>query len=320
MRYANIGSSTIKASKIIVGTWQAGKDMWSDIDDRETTKAIRSALDLGINMIDTAPVYGAGYAEKIISNAMQSVDRSKYYLATKVYADKLGFQDVLYECDKSLRNLNTEYIDLYQIHWPSGSFNTDLIPIAETMEALNELKRKGKILNIGVSNFNKLQLIEAQEFGEVVSNQPPYSLLWRQYDTETNPYCRANNIGIIAYSPLAQGILTGKFKKDHKFKSGDHRIRNRFMDPKIFNKVETVLSGLQQYAAKYNTSIGNIALNWLTSQANTFAITGVRNLAQITDNAKCCDFNLNEQEINEIDELSSIVTSNMDQSQLMWDW
>ncbi len=320
MLYANIGTSNLKSSKIILGTWQAGKDMWADIDDSEVTKAIRGALDCGINTIDTAAVYGAGYSERIICNALSNIDRQKYYLATKVFSDKLHYDDVISECEKSLRHLKTDYIDLYQIHWPSGSFNTEIVPISETMEALNYLKKVGKILHIGVSNFSKVQLEEALQYGEIMSNQPPYSLIWRPYDIETNPFCRANDIGILSYSPLAQGILTGKFKADHKFHKDDHRTHNRLMQPAIYPLVQQVLNGLQPYADKYNTSIGNIALNWLISQPNTFAITGVRNLQQITNNAQCCDFSLNAQELEEIDLLSKIVTQAMPQNTKMWDW
>jgi myo-inositol catabolism protein IolS len=320
MRYDCIGKSKLKSSKIILGTWQAGKDMWADIDDQETTRAIRGCLDLGINTIDTAIVYGNGHSEQVIGQALKTVARETYNLATKVFANKLKYQQVLDECDKSLRNLQTEYIDLYQIHWPAGSFNSPIVPIQETMEALNSLKHSGKILNIGVSNFSKAQIEEALQYGDIVSNQPPYSLIWRPYDNATNPFCRENDIAILAYSPLAQGVLTGKFKAGHEFKPGDHRVRNKFMDAENFALVEKVLSGLQAYADKYNTTIGDVALNWLISQPHTFAIVGARNLAQVEQNVKCCDFTLSPQELSAIDRLSELVTKQMDQSGNMWHW
>jgi myo-inositol catabolism protein IolS len=318
MQYDLIGASNLKSSKIILGTWQAGKSMWADISDSETSKAIRGALDLGISTIDTAIAYGDGHSERIIKSALTGVTRDKYYLATKVFADKLKYDQVLAECETSLKNLGTEYIDLYQIHWPAGSFNTTIVPIQETMEALNFLKDSGKIRNVGVSNFSAQQITEALQYGTIVSNQPPYSLIWRPYDQETNPYCRANNISILAYSPLAQGILTGKFKRNHEFKPGDHRERNKFMNPENFTLVEKVLAGLQPYADKYSTSVGNIALNWLISQPKTFAIVGVRNLEQITDIVKCCDFSLTTTELQAIDQLSETVYKHMDQTENMW--
>ncbi len=320
MRYDNIGTSDIKSSKIILGTWQAGKAMWGEIDDRETSKAIRGALDLGINTIDTAAVYGDGHSERIIGSSLKSVAREQYYIATKVFSNKLKYDQVIRECENSLNNLQTDYIDLYQIHWPAGSFDSEIVPIKETMDALNFLKSEEKILNIGVSNFSKEQIQEAMQYSDIVSNQPPYSLIWRSYDHDTNPFCRSHNIAILAYSPLAQGILTGKFTQNHKFHIEDHRARNKFMDPKVFAYVEKVLVGLQSYAEKYHSSIGNIALHWLISRPHTFAIVGARNLQQVTDNVKCCDFILTHEELIAIDKLSELVTKEMDQTGTMWGW
>jgi len=320
MLYEQVGTSNLKFSKIILGTWQAGKDMWADIDDKETSKAIRGALDVGITSIDTAIVYGNGHSEQIIGEALKGVARDEYQIATKVFANNLKYKQVLEECNKSLKNLQTDMIDLYQIHWPSGAFNSDIVPIAETMEALNKLKVTGKIKHIGVSNFSKHQLQEALQYGEIVSNQPPYSLLWRFYDKQTNPFCRENGLSILAYSPLAQGILTGKFKKNHVFQPGDHRASNKLMNPEIFDKVEVVLAGMQQYADKYKTTLGNIALNWVIAQPSTFAIVGMRNLAQVQDTAKCCDFSLTEVELQELDRLSETVYKHMEQSEVQWEW
>ena len=154
MQYAPLGNTALSFSKIILGTWQAGKAMWTGVDDAETTKAIRLAVDLGITTIDTAMVYGDGHSERIIGQALKGVSRSHYQIATKVFSDKLSYAQVLAECEKSLKNICTDYIDLYQIHWPSGSFNSQVVPIEETMRALNELKASGKIRHIGVSNFS----------------------------------------------------------------------------------------------------------------------------------------------------------------------
>ena len=320
MQYEIVGNSNLKFSKIILGTWQTGKEMWADIDDRDSTKAIRGAVELGITTIDTAIIYGNGHSEQIIGEALKSLPRTDYQIASKVFSNKLRHKQVIEECHKSLKNLQTDMIDLYQIHWPSGSFNSEIVPIEETMGALNKLKADGKILHIGVSNFSKQQIQEALQYGEIVSNQPPYSLLWRYYDKQTNPFCRKSNISILSYSPLAQGILTGKFERNHVFHPGDHRANNKLMQPDIFDKVEQVLDGLQKYAAKYQTSIGNIALNWLISQPKTFAIVGSRNLEQVQDTIKCCDFSLTPTELQEIDKLSELVTKNMEQSDVMWNW
>ncbi len=320
MYYAQLGKSDLSFSKIILGTWQAGKNMWADIDDREIIKAIQKAVEIGMTSIDTAAVYGNGYSEKIIATALKGVDRQQYQLATKVFPDKLQYSQVLAECEKSLEHLQTAYIDLYQIHWPAGSFNSALTPIEETMKALQTLKTEGKIREYGVSNFSKQQMEEALQYGDLISNQPPYSLLWRAYDQEANPFCRKNHLAILAYSPLAQGILTGKFKKNHHFKEGDHRQANKLMQPEIFDRVEQVLAGLIQYAEKYQTTIANIALNWLISQPETFAIVGARNAEQVESNALACSFQLDSKELQEIDTLSQLVTQSMEQNEMMWMW
>jgi len=320
MQYAYLGKSNLKFSKIILGTWQAGKSMWADIEDQQIIKAIQKAVDIGMTSIDTAAIYGDGYSERIIAQALKGVERNKYQIATKVFSDKLKHQQVLEECEKSLKNLQTDYIDLYQIHWPSGSFNSPIVPIEETMKTLIQLQNQGKIRHIGVSNFSKSQIQEAQAFGEILSNQPPYSLIWRAYDQETNLYCRHHNLAILAYSPLAQGILTGKFKKNHVFHTGDHRSANKLMQPQVFDWVAMVLDGLLPYAEKYHTSLGNIALNWLISQPETFAIVGARNPKQVEENAQACSFQLNIQELKEINELSKLVTQAMPQDEMMWTW
>lgn len=320
MQYETVGKSSLKFSKIILGTWQAGKAMWADIDDKDSSRAIRGALDFGISTIDTAPIYGDGHSEKIIGQALKGVARNKYQIATKAWVASLKFDQVIEQCNQSLRNLQTDMIDLYQIHWPAGTFNSELVPISETMKALNKLQTSGKIKHIGVSNFSKAQLQEAMEYGEIISNQPPYSLLWRYYDQEINPFCRENDISILAYSSLAQGILTGKFNRNHVFRAGDHRAANKLIQPSVFANIEIVLDGLREYAHKYQTTIGNIALNWLIGQPKTFAIVGMRNLAQVEDTARCMDFNLTEAELKEIDYLSKIVTDNMQQDNVMWNW
>lgn len=324
MWYESLGNTEdVVFSKIILGTWQAGKSMWADIQDSDTVEAIRTAVDIGMTTIDTAAVYGDGHSERIIAQALKGVPRTKYQIATKVYSDKLKYKQVLEECEKSLGNLRTDFVELYQVHWPSGSFGSDIVPIEETMSALNQLKQEGKILNIGVSNFSQKQIEEAQKYADILSNQPPYSLIWRAYDNSgTNRYCRENDISILAYSPLAQGILCGKFHKGHIFKENDHRSKSKLMQYDVLERVEQVLQGLQKYADKYKTSLGNIALNWLISQPKTFAIVGVRNAEQVRNNSKACQFKLTSEEFEELDSLSRVVTQNMEQreDEPMWNF
>lgn len=202
MEKRQLGTSEIQITPIIMGTWQAGKRMWVGIEDAETVKAMRAAFEAGITTFDTAEVYGEGHSEQIIGQALSDV-RSQVVYASKVFANHLRADLVVEACDRSLKNLNTDYIDLYQIHWPAGTWNSEAVPIAETMDALNKLKQQGKIRAIGVSNFSRAQIAEAAQYGRIDSLQPPYSLFWRWVEKDAMPYCTENNISIIAYSSLA---------------------------------------------------------------------------------------------------------------------
>ncbi len=176
MEKRSLGTSNVQITPIIIGTWQAGKKMWVGIEDADSIKTIRAAFEAGITTIDTAEVYGEGHSERIVAEAVSDVrDRVEY--ATKVFANHLKYEQVIEACDRSLKNLKTDYIDLYQIHWPAGAFNSEIVPIAETISALNFLKQQGKIRAIGVSNFSGVQLAEASQYGRIDSLQPAYSLL-----------------------------------------------------------------------------------------------------------------------------------------------
>ncbi|MGD1922517.1 MAG: aldo/keto reductase, partial [Pleurocapsa sp.] len=175
MKTRSLGTSNVLITPILMGTWQAGKRGWSGIDDNESTAAIRAAVDAGITTIDTAEIYGEGHSERIVAKAVSDI-RDRLIYASKVFPNHLKYEQVIEACDRSLKNLKTDYLDLYQIHWPSGSFNSEVVPIEETMKALNKLKADGKIRAIGVSNFSRTQLEEAAQYGRIASLQPPYSL------------------------------------------------------------------------------------------------------------------------------------------------
>lgn len=189
MEKRRLGNSDIEITPIIMGTWQAGKRWWVGIEDAETVKAIRAAYDAGITTVDTAEVYGDGHSEQIVAQALHDV-RDKVVYATKVFVNHLKYDQVIEACDRSLQNLKTDYIDLYQIHWPSGSFKSEKVPIEETMQALNDLKQQGKIRAIGVSNFSRAQLEAGAQYGRIDSLQPPYSLFWRYVEQDAMPLCQ----------------------------------------------------------------------------------------------------------------------------------
>ena len=319
MKQKQLGNSDLRISSIIMGTWQAGKVMWSGIDDAETTKAVREAFNAGITTFDTAEIYGRGHSEHILAGALAD-NRVQVVYASKVYVGHLAYDQVISACERSLKNLKTHFIDLYQIHWPSGSFGSKNIPIEETLGAMNDLKTQGKIREIGVSNFSASQLEEACGHADIQSLQPPYSLFWRHVETDAMPYCVENNITILAYSSMAQGILAGKFGRDLQFSRGDHRSKNRLFKSENYERVCRALDGLRPIAEKNNITLGQLALAWVLSRPKTCAIVGARNAEQITQSAKAVEVRLSEADFQEIDAIGRTVTDPMDDNPVLWDF
>ncbi len=319
MELRRLGNSDIHISPILMGTWQAGKSMWTDIDDNESRRAIRAAYDAGITTFDTAEVYGNGHSERILGQALADV-RDKVVIATKVFSNHLKTNQVTIACHRSLKNLNTDYIDLYQIHWPPGSFGHAEVPLEETLQALLELRDQGKIRAIGVSNFNRRQLEEAARFADIVSLQPPYSLFWRQADGDAAPYCRENGLAILAYSPMAQGLLSGKFGPQHEFKKGDHRSSNRLYQPDNYSRVQLALQRLKPLAEEKGVRLAQLALAWVIAQPNTCAIAGARNAEQAIQNASAAGIVLSAAELQAMEEIGRSVTDHLDDDPVLWQW
>jgi len=319
METRELGTSGIHITPIITGTWQAGKSQWVGVEDTETIKAIRAAFDAGITTVDTAEVYGSGHSERVVAEALSDV-RDQVVYATKVFANHLKYDQVLAACEQSLQNLKTDRLDLYQIHWPSGAFKSEVVPIEETMRALTDLKQQGKIRAIGVSNFSQAQLEEAAQYGRIDSLQPPYSLFWRYVEKDAVPYCVEQKISIIAYSSLAQGLLTGKFGPDHSFPPEDNRAKNKLFQGETYQRAQAALEKLRPIADRYQTSLGNLALAWLIAQPQANAIVGVRNAEQAVDNAIAGEIKLADADIAEIDQIGRIVTDPLDDNPLMWNW
>ncbi len=319
MEKRRLGTSDVQISAILMGTWQAGKKQWVGIEDADSIKAIRAAFEVGITTIDTAEVYGQGHSERIVAEALGDV-RSQVEYATKVFANHLKYNQVIEACENSLKNLQTDYIDLYQIHWPAGSFNSEKVPIEETMRALNDLKTQGKIRAIGVSNFSGEQLEEASQYGRIDSLQPPYSLFWRYVETDAMPYCIEKQISIIAYSPLAQGLLTGKFAPGHKFDSDDNRAKNKLFQGENFERAHQALEKLRPIAESHNCTLAQLAIAWLISQPRSNAIVGARHAEQATANAQAALVQLSAEELEHIDSIGRIVTDHLDDNPVMWNW
>ena len=302
-----------------MGTWQAGKDMWSGIEDEESITAIKAAVDAGITTIDTAEAYGNGHSERIVGKALKGL-RDQAVIATKVFPNHFTYDQVLNSCHRSLKNLDTDYIDLYQLHWPSGSFGTKKVPIEETMRAMNKLKDQGKIRSIGVSNFSSEEIETAGMFGRIDSLQPPYSLFWRQVEKKEMPYCIENGITILAYSSMAQGILTGKFGSKPGFEKGDHRSKNRLFNPEHYERVLKALGMLQHVADRHNITLGQLALAWVISQKSVCAIAGARNEEQVRENAHAMAISLTEDDLIQMDEAGRSVTDHLDDNPVLWEF
>ncbi|MEC4986815.1 MAG: aldo/keto reductase [Oscillatoria sp. PMC 1068.18] len=319
MQTRQLGNSDVQITPIILGTWQAGKKYWVGIEDNEIIEAIRAACDAGITTIDTAEVYGDGYSEQIVAKAVKD-RRDRVIIASKVFANHLKYDQVLAACERSLKNLHTDYLDLYQIHWPSGSFNSEVVPIEETMRALNKLVEQGKIRAIGVSNFDREQIAEAAQYGRIDSLQPPYSLFWRQVEEDAMAYCRENKISILAYSSLAQGLLTGKFTADQTFPDEDVRSKNKLFQGENYQRALTAVEKLRAIAQHHDCTLAQLSLAWLIAQPQSNAIAGARNATQATDNAQAAKVELSQQELQEMDEISRDVTKHLDKNPVMWNF
>jgi aryl-alcohol dehydrogenase-like predicted oxidoreductase len=309
-----LGTSSIYASPIIFGCWQAA---WTGVSEDDIISANIAAFEAGITTFDTAEGYGSGHSERVLAKSLGD-KRDQLIIATKVSAHNLSREKVFAACEGSLKNLNTDYIDLYQVHWPSGTWGSPIVPIEETMAALAELKEQGKIRAIGVSNFNAVQLAEAIACTRVDTLQPPYSLFWRMGEMEVFPFARKHHVSILAYSPLAQGLLTGKFGPDTVFDKDDVRSGNRLFQPENYARAQEALGLLRKVADRHSISPGSLALSWLLYQPDVLPIVGARTPAQAQDNVKCLDVVLSPFDLADIDAAGRIVTDHLNDDPILW--
>lgn len=311
MQYSIIGTSKLKVSRITLGTWAIGGSLWGQYNETKAIAAIEAAIDNGINIIDTAPVYGNGHAEELLGNIIKT-KRDKVIIATKCgldmhnyYREDLSPKFLEKELHDSLKRLQTDHIDLYQCHWPDK--NT---PIAESMAKLLEFQKAGKIREIGVSNFTPQDITEALKHIKIATDQPQYSLLERTIETDgIQESCIKNNIGIIPYGSLGAGFLTGKYKTWPKFGKGDCRtFFYKFGEQKYWPKIELLVNELKKIAADKNTTPGNIALAWLLAQPGiSSVIVGAKTPEQVLENINCTEIKLTKTEIEDLKKLSSEV-------------
>lgn len=319
MKHLTLKHSGIELSRIVCGGWQAGKDLWIGIRDEDSLAAMRAAFDAGITAFDTAEDYGHGHSERILGQALGHC-RDRIVIATKVSWHHLRRDQIIEACERSLRNLGTDRIDLYQIHWPAGTFGSEHVPLAESMGALLDLKAQGKIRAIGVSNFDLGQLEEACRLGPIDSLQPPYSLFWRVIEKDLLPFCEREGIAILAYSPLAQGLLGDRFRAGHTFEPGDNRTDNKLFKGQTYLRALEAVEALRPVAARHGITVAQLALAWITSHPTAAAIAGVRSPDQAVENAAAGDVTLSAADLAEMDRISRKVVDLAGENQVMWTW
>ena len=319
MNYNKLGKSDVEVTELAFGAWAIGGWLWGGADSDEAIKAIETAVDNGMTTIDTAAVYGFGLSEELVGKAVKSKrskvqiltkfgmiwdgKKGKFYFATKdndgndidIY-NYSSRERVITDCEASLKRLGTDYIDLYQIHWPDAT-----TPVSETMEALEILIQKGKIRAGAVSNYPVNLMKEAVKTLPIASNQVPYSMVNRGIEKDIIPFCIENNIGILAYSPLQRGLLTGKIKKGHNFGKGDSRPDTIYYREPNLSRIISFTDDLRAIAEERNVTLSQLVLNWTIQQPGiTCALAGARNSAQVLDNIKAAEFTLSDDELERI--------------------
>lgn len=317
MEYRKLGNTDLELSAITYGAFAIGGTMWGGNEQKDSIASVKASIDHGVTTLDTAPFYGFGLSEEMIGQAIKGYDRSKVQLLSKFglvwdgsnndkgefffdageggkqipvykYASKAN---VIKEVEESLKRLQTDYIDLLQIHWPDQT-----TPIAETMEAMELLLQQGKIRAAGVSNYSVDQVKEARQTLNIASNQVGYSMLNRGIEQDVVPYALDHNLGIIVYSPMERGLLTGKYFNDGKLKDNDHR--KGYFQQFDLAKVEAFLQAITPLAQDKGATLSQLVLRWTTLQpAISVVLAGSRNAEQAIANAQAMNINLTDADL-----------------------
>ncbi|MFA7159106.1 MAG: aldo/keto reductase [Kiritimatiellia bacterium] len=315
MKTRKLGYTGVELTTIGLGTWAHGgggwKFSWGSQDDSDSIAAIKAALNCGINWVDTAPVYGLGHSEEVLGRALKEL-RQRPFVATKCsrvwdssgnILNNLSAKSIRAECDASLRRLGIDVIDLYQIHWPDTGEQ-----IEEAWATVAALIKEGKVRYGGVSNFSVDQLKRIIKIHPVASLQPPYSMLKRNIEVDLLPFCAENDIGVIAYSPLQKGLLSGKITAEYILKMGrdDHRRRDPMFNAPIFGQITEKIEALKSVAARSKLTIAQLAIAWILRRPEiTAAIVGGRTPEQIKQTAPAGDVALSAGTIAEIEKILS---------------
>ncbi|WP_436514925.1 aldo/keto reductase [Ekhidna sp. To15] len=327
MQKVQLGKSDLKISPIVFGAWAIGGWAWGGNDDRQALEAIKTSFDAGVTSIDTAPIYGYGHSESLVGKAIKELGRENVEILTKfginwkttkgefyfnaegngesyeVYA-YAGRDGIIQEVEDSLKRLGTDYIDLYQIHRPDATTR-----IEETMEVLKELQQQGKIRAIGMSNHTGKKMKRAGKVIDLASTQSPYSMVYRKIEKDIVPFCEKDNVGILAYSPLQRGLLTGKITSDYEFKGDDHRPGTKWFKEPNRSRTNEFLQKIKPIADEHGVALAQLVINWTVQRPGiTAALVGARNAEQASENAKSMSFELSPEEITIINsELEKVV-------------
>lgn len=293
MQYRQLGQTNLRVSVVAMGCWAiVGDSTWGPQDEADSIATIHQAFDAGINFFDTAEAYGGGYSEQVLGKALAG-RRDQAIIASKVSPNHLPPAELVSACERSLKNLDTDYIDLYQIHWPGRE-----VPFEDTMNALIRLRDAGKIRYIGVSNFGAGDMPDMLQHGRFESNQLPYSLLWRAIEHTIQPLCVDHQISILPYSPLAQGLLTGKFTSADEVPDGRARTRlfsteraqAQHGEPGAEAETFDAIARIKALAASIDQPMSHVALAWLLYQPGvTSVLAGARTPEQLLDNARAAE-------------------------------
>ena len=301
MDYIRLGRGGPEVSAIGLGMWQAGGKAWgNDVRDADCRKAMERAVELGVNLVDTAEAYGEGHSEKVMSRAIKEVGRDAVFIATKVGGWHLHADDVKRACAASLKRLGVREIDLYQVHWPDP---WSQVPLRETMRALEALHRAGKIRQVGVSNFAVRDLVEARTHlsrTDIASNQVRYNMLQRDVEAEVVPYCRREGITILAWSPIGKGLLSGKY---HNGKRPKDRVRSDedLFKPANIRATSPLVRALRTIGKAHGKTPAQVALAWLRRNPHVIPIPGAKRASQAEENAGASGWSLSARELRQLD-------------------
>lgn len=306
MQYQEFGKTGLRVSKLCLGTWGIGGAGWDSYSDESRMDAIKAALECGINFIDTAPAYNAGKAECYVGETLNKLKKRKEVVISTKCGNKFvdgkylrcgSKESILKQCDESLKNLKTDYIDIYLVHWPDPN-----VELEETIDAVSTLKKEGKILHAGVSNFSKEQIEEAQKYCKIEAFQPQYSLADRK-DEKLIRWAYEQGLGIMTYGTLGGGILTGNYRKLRTFEQTDSRNRfyPYFKEP-LFSKAMELLTIMDQIAEERNVSLAQIAEKWVIQKRFVSScIIGAQSRARVEENCRNLQWELTDNEIRRLE-------------------